>query len=96
MNKMKWVAVGLLMMLLFACGSGSVEGIYYNVGNDQEYIQLKNDGQFFLKAGELELSGKYIVEGKSIVLNPDSKMVARGTIEKGLIVDNDGTKWQKK
>ena len=95
MKKVQWVAVVLSMALVFAC-SGSVDGTYYNVDNDQEYIQLQNDGQFHLQAGDLQLTGKYVVDGTTIVLNPDSKMAARGTIEKGLIIDNDGTKWQRK
>ena len=96
MKKMKFAAVILSMAFLFACGDSSVDGTYYNVGNDKEYIQLLKDGKFYLKADTMELAGIYAVDGKIIVLNPSSKMAARGTIEKGLIIDNDGTKWKKR
>lgn len=99
MKKLRSVWVFLAIVCLFvlvACGGSKVEGTYYNVVNDTEYIELQKDGQFHLKAGTLELSGKYVIDGKIIVLNPDSKMAARGTIEKGMIIDNDGTKWKKK
>jgi len=96
MQKVKWIAVVLAMVCVFACSGSGVEGTYYNVANDQESIELRKDGQFHLKAGAMKLSGKYVVDGKTITLNTDNKMAARGTIENGLIVDNDGTKWQRK
>jgi hypothetical protein len=57
---------------------------------------LKPNGEFYLKAGQLDFSGRYVIEGKKIVLNPKTVMAAAGTIDSGLIIDNDGTKWQKK
>ena len=96
MKKLLSLGVALALACLLACGGSSVEGIYYNVDNAAEYIELKNNGEFYLKAGQLDLKGKYLVEGKKIILNPNSPMAAAGTIDKGLIIDKDGTRWQKK
>jgi hypothetical protein len=95
MKKLKWAAVVLSVLCLFACGN-SVNGSYYNIENQNEYIQLLKDGKFYLKTDTQELSGKYVVDGKVIVLNPGSKMAAQGTIAKDIITDNDGTKWKKR
>ena len=96
MKKLLSLGVALALACLLACGGSSVEGTYYNVDNQSEYIELKPNGEFYLKAGPLDFSGKYIVEGKTIVLNPKTVMAATGTIDKGLIVDKDGTRWQRK
>lgn len=90
------ICAALLLAGLVACGGSSVEGTYYNLDNANEFIELKANGEFYLKAGALDVSGKYVVEGKTIILNPKTRMAAAGRIEHGLITDNDGTKWQKR
>lgn len=96
MKRFRWMVFAASLALLLACGGSSVEGTYYNVDNAGEFIELKSNGQFHLKAGAMELSGKYVVEGKTIILNPKTRVAAAGKIENGVIVDNDGTRWQKK
>ena len=96
MKTVRSVLVVLALACLLACGGSNVEGTYYNVANDKEYIELKKDGTFYLKAGTLDFSGKYVVDGKSIVLNPESKMAAKGRIENDVITDNDGTRWKRR
>jgi uncharacterized lipoprotein YmbA len=96
MKQLLSLVVVLALACLVACGGSSVEGTYYNVDNQSEYIELKPNGEFYLKAGQFDLKGKYLVEGKKIVLNPKTPMAAAGTIDKGLIIDQDGTRWQKK
>jgi hypothetical protein len=96
MKKLMIFVVGMVMACLLACGGSSVEGTYYNVDSADEFIELKNNGEFYLKAGGLDFSGKYVVEGKTIVLNPKTALAAVGTIDNGLIIDKDGTRWQKK
>lgn len=96
---MKSLAQGFVIVALaalLACGGSSVEGTYYNVDNQAEYIELKHNGEFYLKAGQFDFSGKYVVEGKKIVLNPKTVMAAVGVIDNGLIIDKDGTRWRKK
>jgi hypothetical protein len=82
--------------MLCACGGSSVEGTYYNVDNANEYIELKGNGEFYLKAGPMDFSGKYAVDGKTIILNPKTNMAAIGRLENGTIVDSDGTRWKKR
>ena len=96
MKKLLSLAVVLALVCLVACGGSSVEGTYYNVDNQGEYLELKPNGEYYLKGGQLGLKGTYLVEGKTIVLNPKTAMAATGTIDKGLIIDKDGTRWQKK
>jgi hypothetical protein len=85
-----------LTALLWGCGGNSIEGTYHNVENAAETIELKNDGTFVLTAGEMGISGKYAVDGKTLILNPKTHMEARGKVEGDLIIDNDGTRWQKR
>ena len=96
MKTLRTVLIALALACLLACGGSSVEGTYYNVANGHEYIELKKDGTFYLKAGTLDFSGKYAVDGKIIILNPESKMAAKGRIENDIITDNDGTRWKKR
>ena len=96
MKKLLSLGVALALACLLACGGSSVEGTYYNVDNQSEYIELKPNGEFYLKAGQLDLSGKYSIDGKTIVLKSNNVMDASGTIDKGLITDRDGIRWQKK
>lgn len=96
MKKMLSFGLALLMATLLACGGSSVEGTYHNVDNASEYIELKGNGEFYLKAAQMDTSGKYAIKGKVIILNPGSRLAARGTIENGMIIDNDGTRWKKK
>jgi hypothetical protein len=95
MKKLQAATISLLLVMLVACGEGRVEGTYVNVANRSEFIELKPGGEFHLKAGELELNGRFLIKGKEIILDPGKGIVARGTLEKGLIVDRDGTRWQK-
>ena len=96
MKKLMIFVVGMIMTCLFSCGGSSVEGTYYNVDNATEFIELKNNGEYYLKAGNLDFSGKYRVNGNEITLNPDNRLTATGKIEKGMIIDSGGTRWQKK
>lgn len=96
MKRIRAAFLGLSLAALLACGGSSVEGTYYNVDNANEYIELKNNGEFYLKAGPMDLAGKYAVDGKTIILNPKTNVAATGKIENGIIVDSDGTRWKKK
>lgn len=96
MKKILLLTAIFSMTMLFACGGSNVEGTYYNVDNANEYIELKNNGEFYLKAGPMDLSGKYAVNGKTIILNPKTNVAATGKIENGVIVDSDGTRWKKR
>jgi len=96
MKKLLNVSVFLGLAVLMACEGSRVEGTYYNIANPREYIELKNGSKFFLKAGTMDLAGNYSVDGKIIILNPGSRMAAKGKIEKGVITDSEGVKWQKK
>ncbi|TLM65281.1 MAG: hypothetical protein FDZ69_10560 [Deltaproteobacteria bacterium] len=96
MKRFRRAAFWLFLALLPACGGNNAEGIYYNVDNPAEYIELKNDGRFYLKAGTLDLSGNYAVEGRTIILNPKTRVAATGRLEDGVITDKDGTRWEKR
>lgn len=96
MRRFRWAVFALSLATLLACGGSGIEGTYYNVESDSEYIELKDNGEFYLKAGAMDLSGKYVIEGKVIILNPRTNVAATGRIENGVIVDNDGTRWKKK
>ena len=96
MKRIRSICIVLAVVCSGACGGSSVEGTYYNVENRNEYIVLKKENEFYLKADGMDLSGRYAIDGKTIILNPTGRTAARGVIQDNVIVDNDGTSWERK
>lgn len=100
------VAALLLSVSLVACGgddggifrpgTGGVHGIYVNEDDSSEYLELDQDGTFFLKEMGTGFSGEWEIKGNTITFHMgEMGLAARGTLEDGTIVDEEGKVWVK-
>lgn len=84
------------MLTVFGCnrGSGSV-GKYVSEKAPSDFTELRSDGTFFIQQGAQSASGKYVIEGKRLILTLPSGEVVEGTIEGNTIIDNTGVRATK-
>ena len=76
--------------------SKSVAGTYVNKANSSEYLELKANGEFYLRELGMGLTGEYEIEGDTITLKLDMGFAARGRIRGDTITDEDGKIWVKR
>lgn len=106
MKKLALLIIFLFFSLipLVACqGSQSGEGSgftgkYVNIDNDSEYLELHDDGTYYLWELGVEFTGTWQVEGETLTLTFDdmpANVTAQGTIKGNTIVDQDGKTWEK-
>jgi outer membrane protein assembly factor BamB len=108
MNKTLTIAATLLFALgLVACGGGKagisrpeaegVYGTYANEDDPSEYLELNEDGKFFLKEMGVGYSGEWDIENDTITLHMgEMGLAARAALEDGRIVNEEGKVWVKK
>jgi len=91
--------IGLLVCsMVIGCSrtSKSVAGTYVNKANSSEYLELKANGEFYLRELGMGIIGKYEIEGDTITLKFDMGLAARGRIRGNTLIDEDGKTWVKR
>ncbi len=87
------VSLVVITFAFIGC-SKQVAGTYVSEKNDKNFIELKEDGSFFIKDGKIH--GEYAVEGNEITLVWGGGMSSSVKIEGIVLEDSDGDKWVKK
>ncbi len=96
----KCLLSGLVIMLLLSlggvvgCGTGGIPGTYVNQDNPSEYLELDEDGTFYLKEMGLGVSGEWEVKGSELRLQWMG-MVFTAEIKGNKLYDQDGKVWVK-
>lgn len=96
----KWLLIGLAVILLVSlggvvsCGTGDISGTYVNEDNPSEYLELNEDGTFYLKEMGVGFDGEWEAEGNELRLHLMG-MVATAEIKGNEIYDEDGKVWVK-
>ena len=67
-------------------------GKYIHEKTSAHYIELKADGSYFLFDGKAGITGKYEVNGSEIAIFIGDA-TSLGTIQDGIIIDDEGEKW---
>jgi hypothetical protein len=88
------IVLWLTLQLLIGC-SHSPTGKYVSQTNPSDYLELRDDGTFFLNEMSAERTGKYRIDGKTITLEWGSGVAVRGTLDGKTLTDKDGDKWVK-
>ena len=83
-----------LMLCLFGCSKG-VSGVYVHDKHKSDYVELRSDSTFFLRASGRGVSGKYRVDGEIITLTMDNGPAVQGKIHGGVLTDPEGETWTK-
>ena len=69
-----------------------IPGKYIHEKTSAQYIELKTDGSYFLFDGSAGITGNYEVNGSQItIFIGDAR--SQGTIQDGIIIDDEGEKW---
>jgi hypothetical protein len=89
-----WVRL-LPVLLVVSCGQGPPEGVYVQDGRKDRKITLRPDGRFSVQEGEGAVTGRYRVEGQTLVLLTDDGQSSRGRIQRGNLFDPHGNRWRK-
>jgi hypothetical protein len=76
---------------LIGC-STHVAGTYISEINNKNYIELKADGSFFMRDGNIH--GEYEMKGDEITLIWGGRF-STGWIKENILVASDGNKWVK-
>lgn len=97
---MKRFNIGSTLTLLALLGAltgcnQSPAGTYFSQSNPTNYLELKEDGTFFMQA-KIGVHGRYRVDGKRLTIESKSGFAAAGTIQGNTLVDGNGEKWAKK
>lgn len=90
------IALATTMMVGCSRSSKSAAGTYVNKANSSEYLELKANGEFYLRELGMGITGQYEIEGDTITLKFDMGLAARGRIRGKTIVDEDGKTWVKR
>lgn len=96
----KCLLIGLAVMLLvtlggaISCGTIGVSGTYVNEDNPDEYLELNEDGTFYLKEYGISVTGEWEVKGDELRLSWMG-FVVTGQIKGNKIYDQDGKVWVK-
>lgn len=91
----------LTLVSINGCGTGglgeigSITGEYVNEDNTNEYMELYEDGTFYLKESGFGFDGTWEVKGNDIILHSSLGMAARGEIKGNKLYDEDGKVWVK-
>jgi hypothetical protein len=85
----------LPVLLLVSCGQGPPEGIYVQDGRKDRKITLRPDGRFSVQEGERAFTGRYHVEGQTLVLLTEEGQSSRGSYRRGILIDPHGNQWRK-
>ncbi len=90
------ICIVSLVVITFAfigC-SKQVAGTYVSEKNDKNFIELKEDGSFFFKDGEIH--GEYTVKGNRTKLVWGGGRFSSVKIKGIILEDSNGDKWVKK
>jgi hypothetical protein len=69
-----------------------IPGKYIHEKTSAQYIELKTDGSYFLFDGSAGITGNYEVNDSQItIFIGDAR--SQGTIQDGIIIDDEGEKW---
>ena len=91
----KCLLVGLAVMLVvslggaISCGKVGICGTYVNQDNPSEYLELDEDGRFYLKEYGMSVSGEWEVKGDELRLSWMG-MVFTAQIKGNKLIDNEG------
>jgi zinc-ribbon domain len=69
-----------------------IPGKYIREKTSAHYIELKADGSYFLFDGSAGITGNYEVNGSEITIFIGDA-TSQGTIQDGIIIDDEGEKW---
>ncbi len=106
MKKLTLLLVFLFFSLipLVACqgsqsgDSTSFVGKYVNIDNDSEYLELYDDGTYYLWERGVEFTGTWQVENDTLIITFDHKpahYAVEATIKGNTINDQEGKTWEK-
>jgi len=92
------ILIALAITTVVGCSrsSKSVTGTYVNKANSSEHLELKANGEFYLRELGMGITGKYEIEGDTITLKFDMGLAARGRIRGNTIIDEEGKTWVKR
>ena len=96
----KILLVGLAMTValvgfMTSCGSTSIPGIYVNQDNPNEYIELNEDGTFYVEEQGFGLDGEWEASDGNLTLSFYMGLTAGAEIKGNKICDTDGKVWVK-
>ena len=94
-------ALRALLIMLFVlggttgCGVVGVPGTYVNQNDPSEYLELKPDGNFYLREAGIGVTGKWEVKDNELRLSW-AGFTMRGEIRGDRITDREGKTWVKR
>lgn len=78
-------------------GSANILGTYVKEGSDEDYLEIRDDGHFFLSEDGVELEGAWSLAGSDLTLTLPTGVADRVKVVGNVIVDDDeGERWVKK
>lgn len=86
--------ISISSVIIISCSGGGTK--YYNEHNNSYYMELKDDGTFYVKDMYVDVSGRYQISGSTITLTPGAGLPPKkGKMDGNTITDPDGEKWVK-
>jgi len=87
---------GIVICLLLGGGRGPY-GTYVNQDNSEEYLDLKEDGTFYLKELGIGFTGEWDIEGDVLRFYfSELGLATEGRLEGDKIMDSDGKTWVRR
>jgi hypothetical protein len=91
-----FILLASLALAIFGCDRGQAGvGKYLKGKNSQNVTELKSDGTFVVREGDVSFTGKYTIEGNRLTLTLTNGTVLTGSIEGRTITDNEGKQWTR-
>lgn len=73
----------------------SYVGKYYSEENNNDYIELKSNGEVVIDEDNAGYFGEYEVNGQTLLLKIEGVGGIKGTIKDGVLIDPEGIRWKK-
>lgn len=90
MNRMVPLIVSLVGLLVISGCARKPKGVYVSEQNPYDYIELNDDGTFYLKQGEETRVGKFELREKTVTLVVDRGQAVRFRLEGNKLIDEEG------
>ena len=92
-SRFRSVAVSISLIAIASCGPIGATGTYANEQSPSDFMELRRDGTFYVEEEGVGYSGEYRIDGDVLTLTLASGMAARGQLDDGTIVDDEGERW---
>ena len=80
--------------MISGCITGNITGKYISEENSNNYLELYEDGTFFLQE-DYGVSGTWEQKGKYEIIISTPLQASKGRIEGNTLIDKDGDRWVK-